>query len=311
MTRHLRCVVLLAFGCLALPALADAPKPAEKSGTFLRLRRDARGKAVALETAIARYTPASGEEGLTVDLVGVIHVADKGYYRLLNKELDSYDVVLYELVAPPGTRIPKGGRKTTDNPIAMLQKLMTTVLDLASQVEEIDYTRPRLVHADLSPDQMAARMRARGQDGLTLVLNIAADLIRNQNVQALHKPAGGADDDFDPLALLFDADSAGKLKRLMAEQMLVLEAPGGGLGQTLTTMLIADRNEAAVKVLRKQIAGGKKKIAIFYGAAHMPDFERRLREGFGLVRSGQRWLTAWDLSPKKDPVNSLLKLLDQ
>ena len=50
-----------------------------------------------------------------------------------------------------------------------------------------------------------------------------------------------------------------------------------------------------MKVLQKEIAAGKKKVAIFYGAAHMPDFEQRLTADFGLRKTKQVWVDAWDL----------------
>ena len=52
----------------------------------------------------------------------------------------------------------------------------------------------------------------------------------------------------------------------------------------------------------QQIAAGKKKIAIFYGSAHMPDFESRLLQNFGMQRQSVLWLDAWDLTSAK--VNS-------
>jgi len=48
-------------------------------------------------------------------------------------------------------------------------------------------------------------------------------------------------------------------------------------------------------VLREQMARGRKRIAIFYGAAHMEDFDRRLRADFGLQPREAVWLEAWDL----------------
>ena len=45
---------------------------------------------------------------------------------------------------------------------------------------------------------------------------------------------------------------------------------------------------------QKQIESGKKHLAIFYGAAHLPDMEQRLlKQGFKLQKS--EWLKAWDL----------------
>jgi len=48
-------------------------------------------------------------------------------------------------------------------------------------------------------------------------------------------------------------------------------------------------------VLRDRIAAGEARIAIFYGAAHMPDFDARLRADFGLQPRETVWLEAWDL----------------
>ena len=59
--------------------------------------------------------------------------------------------------------------------------------------------------------------------------------------------------------------------------------------------LITERNKVALKKLGEQIAGGKKKIAIFYGAGHMGDIEKHLLADFHLHRSQEQWLTAWKI----------------
>jgi hypothetical protein len=61
-------------------------------------------------------------------------------------------------------------------------------------------------------------------------------------------------------------------------------------------LLVEDRNKACIKVLQQQLTVGKKKIAIFYGAAHMPDFDKRLKEDFGMKRTESEWITAWNLA---------------
>lgn len=303
--------VALLGGFLSLAPLLRADSPAAPAAPrYARLARDRDGTPTALETAVARFAAPSGG-GVTVDLVGVVHVADGDYYRRLNERLAGYDVVLYELVAPPGTRIPKGGKRDSGNPLALVMQVMKAVLDLDLQVERIDYTRPNFVHADLSPEQMAETIRARGDDGLTLFLGVAADLIRQQNVAEQKRAQSPPEEEAesDPLGLLLDPDGPARLKRLMAEQMEIFLAPDGGLGPTLGRILIADRNQAALRVLQKEIAKGRKKVAIFYGAAHMPDFERRLREDFGLKRQSEEWLTAWDLK-KERGLDGLLRLLE-
>src|SRR6266849_4240076 len=280
-----------------------AKKPAVQKSTptqFIRLQRDEKKQPVALETAIVRYGPAKGEGDLTVDLVGAVHIGDKEYYKKLNKQLQQYDVVLYELVAQPGTVIPKGGRKK-DDPLSLIMQVVKMVLDLELQTERIDYTKKNFVHADLSPAQMAEAIQKRGDDGLTLVLGFTADMLRQMNVREQEaktqpQPKSGAPaPDLDVFSLLLDPDGPMKLKRMLAQQLASIESPTGSLGPTLNNILIADRNEAALKVFQKELAKGKKKIAIFYGAGHMPDFEKRLRLDFGLERKNVQWLEAWDL----------------
>src|SRR5438093_4844568 len=110
---------------LAGPPPADNKPEAKKTATssFLRLQRDRKSQPVAVATATVRYVPASGEGGVSVDLVGVVHVADRAYYRKLNQQLQQYDVVLYELVAPQGTRLPRPSQEQKNNPLAMLHQL--------------------------------------------------------------------------------------------------------------------------------------------------------------------------------------------
>ena len=82
-----------------------------------------------MQTAIVRYskTGANGktpEGNVEVDLVGAVHIGDVAYYEQLNEYFKKYDALLYELVAPQGTRIPKGGKRETGNPLALLQQMM-------------------------------------------------------------------------------------------------------------------------------------------------------------------------------------------
>ena len=55
-----------------------------------------------------------------------------------------------------------------------------------------------------------------------------------------------------------------------------------------------------MKVFHQQTATGKKRIGVFYGAAHMPDFEKRLTSDFGLKRKTVTWQTA--IHPKQIPI---------
>jgi pheromone shutdown protein TraB len=75
-----------------------------------------------------------------------------------------------------------------------------------------------------------------------------------------------------------------------------LTAINGPKGSTLIT----ERNKVVIKVLGKQIAAGKKNIAVFYGAGHMPDIQERLAADLNLVPLSTQWVVAWDLQGKPE-----------
>jgi len=302
-----------------VPTTVAAPNSDDQ--TFIRLTRDIEDRPLALQTATARY---ESKGGVIVDLVGVVHIGDRKYYSQLNEQFKQYDVVLYELVAPEGTRIPKGGREqTAGNPISMMQGMAKSMLGLESQMDHIDYTAENLVHADMSPEDMAEAMRKRGDNAITFTLSAVADILRQANVRAEElerrrrlRPESARtveEEPIDLIAMLTDASASSKMKIQMAEQFGAMSSSGMSLGATLDQSIVMDRNAATIRVFQKQLAAGHKRIAIFYGAAHMPDFEKRLIRDFGLKRTRTEWLTGWDLTIKpaktESPLSILLRML--
>ncbi|MGD9127115.1 MAG: hypothetical protein PVH19_07020 [Planctomycetia bacterium] len=293
---------LLAFlisisACLAKDQVKDeAPKKLSvQKDRYLRIAKDADGESEALQTAIIRLVPKDPKKGkLVVDLVGAIHVAEPEYYDQLNREFDKYDAVLYELVAPEGTR-PEQGRNKNVGVLGSMQHGLTDLLDLEHQLEGIDYKRDHFVHADLSPAEFAKSMRERKES----VFGYAVRLFAASSAQQAARQNGSADD-MAVLGALFSKNRGGNLKRAMAPQfvdmemtMLLVDGPKG-------STLISARNQKALDILKEQIGEGKKKIAIFYGAGHLPDLERRAIKQFDLKRGGEtRWLEAWDLRAKE------------
>ncbi|MFQ5734904.1 MAG: hypothetical protein ACE5KM_23460 [Planctomycetaceae bacterium] len=298
---HLLPALLAALCCSGALLAADKSKPVQavkgerfqkpEPTRFLRVLRNAKKQPKSLETAIVKYVPANGKKTLEVALIGAVHVGDKAYYQKLNTAFETYDVVLYELVAPRGTRIKKNERNNST-----FARIIKNVLELDSQIQQIDYTKKNFVHADLSFAEMAKAMKKRGHTGFSLFASVFADMMKQQNkrMQAANK-GGKPLPEISLATLLFDPNRAIKLKRIMAEEFAGANA-AAGLGGTLNSLLIDDRNKACIKVLDAQVKRGKKRIAIFYGAAHMPDFETRLLKEFGLKRTSVEWVQAWDLT---------------
>ncbi|MEM9660340.1 MAG: hypothetical protein AAF961_18400, partial [Planctomycetota bacterium] len=152
------------------PALADKDEQTQRESPqlgekWVRLVRDKSGKPLAMQTAIVRYAPVgegetsgAGAPARYLDLVGAVHVGDRSYYAALNQRFRSYDAVLYELVAPEGTVVPKGRGTSNSNPLGALQNGMKTMLEVEHQLDRVDYTKRNFVHADLSPREFAEAM---------------------------------------------------------------------------------------------------------------------------------------------------------
>lgn len=61
------------------------------------------------------------------------------------------------------------------------------------------------------------------------------------------------------------------------------------------SVIVGERNKAAMQELHKALEGGSRRIAIFYGSAHLPDLDRRLKTELGLVPVAIQWRTAWSI----------------
>ncbi len=275
-------------------AVCGEPSKAAKdsAGKFLRLAKDDKGQSVAMETAIVRYASREcAKDAPTVDLIGAVHVADKTYYQQLNKEFEQYDVLLYELVAPAGTVVPKGGGESQST-LASIQKSMKSVLELEFQLDQIDYTKKNFVHADMSPDEFVKSMNKRGESIWSMMFRMMGNAMAQQS----KNPAKSSD--LDLLIALFSKNRALMLKRAMAEQFEDMEGAMAGLDGPEGSTIITERNKVVMAALTKQLASGKKRIGIFYGAGHLPDMEKRLQADFGMGRLEEHWLVAWDLKAK-------------
>ena len=285
-------------GLAAEPAVDDEAKakPAAKedvsekspAGKYIRLLRDKNGRPLELQTAIVRFVAADeARKGLTVALIAAVHIGEKSYYEQLNQEFDGYDSLLYELVAPEGTRVPQGGAKS-NHPVSRLQTGMKDLLDLDFQLDHVDYQSKNFVHADMSPEAFSKSMDDRGESIWALVFRILGQSMAQQN-------KGDKSMDAELLLALFDKNRALALKRVLAEQFEDIEGMMSAFNGPDGSTLITERNKRALEVLAKEIGSGKKHLAIFYGAGHMPDMAKRLMAEFNLKAEREEWVTAWDL----------------
>ncbi len=290
-------------------AVLEAPDQqaeiAQLGEDWVRIVRDPRGKPLALEVAIVRYLPAAqaakaGSKQRApmareyVDLVGAIHIGDLSYYQQLNKHFRQYDALLYELVAPKGTVVEQGRGTSNLNPLGAMQNGMKSMLEVEHQLEQVDYTRPNFVHADLSPDEFLQSMESRDEGFLKLYFRLIGQAVAQQSEQA----AKGESTDLDIFTALLSQDRPRMLKIALAKQFESMESMLANISGPNGSTLITERNIRALEVLRKQQESGKQKLAIFYGAGHLADMHERLTKEFNMKAVDVTWLEAWDLRPK-------------
>ncbi len=285
-------VGMVACLSLASPLMAAEPADDAPGSQWIRIQRDDQGRPLALQTVVVRYESRDAlQQSLSVDLIGAVHVADRAYYDQLNRDFEQYDALLYELVAPEGTVVTKEDVESNDHPVRSMQNGMKFFLELDHQLEGIDYTRDNFVHADMSPTEFAKAMEDRDESFMQLFFRMMGQGIAQQS----KLQAEGRSSEFDMLSAFFSENRALSLKRVMADQFENMDSMIVGLGGPNGTTLISGRNQVALDVLQEQLEDGKKKIGIFYGAGHLSDMDKRLRERFHLEPVSARWLTAWDL----------------
>ena len=262
-----------------------------------------------LDTAIATYENA---DGVVVHLVAAVHVGEKAYYSGLSDTFDTYDVLLYELVKPkgaavPGARAPAARPGGGDGPggtrirgagaIGGIQSLLKNALELESQLESINYDRPNFVHADLDAETFNALQEERGESLFRLMFRSIVNESKRQRAGTGTAPPTM----FEVLAAMSSPDSARQYKLLLARQMKDMDAQIAGLEGAKGSVIITERNNAALRTLEQTIKDGKKNIGVFYGAGHMRGLEDALVEDMGFKRTGVEWRVAWDMRSPDAP----------
>ena len=297
------CAVALALAASAAPARAADEKK------YLRFAED--GDNHQLQTSVVRF---QNDAGVKVDLIGAVHIADATYFDDLNGRFKAYDALLYEMVKPkgmngigrpatrPATRAaakPRGGGG--GGWILMIQRFMQDQLDLEFQLDRIDYTPENFVHADLDAETFTRRQEERGESMLTLMLN--------QMLRELNKPAGAAGDRaadmagqmglMDLIEALQSPDRARQLKLVLGRQFEGMDEALDAMGGPDGSVILTERNEHAMRVLKDEVAAGKKNIGVFYGAAHLRGMEEIMTKEMGFKQvDGPEWLVAWDLAER-------------
>ncbi|XP_054785897.1 uncharacterized protein LOC129292353 [Prosopis cineraria] len=310
---------------------------------FLKFKREGDARIGELQTAIVSYrnkSPLSSDEEsnrllqmVQVDLVSTIHMADKEYYQALQKELESYDCVLYEMVAPKksiesGENTNPEARKRASRKTSFIrfkineyiQSCISGILKLDHQMAFLNYQAANWYHADLDEETFTLRQRERGENMFSLSKDATYRYLKAMMLKPKHvglvlplplvgretcelvRSTGGiigqalAKPEIEALKI----DFASAIKAFIARKLTnkFLAKVISQLDEK--SVVVGVRNQISLCYLKKAINDGHKRIAILYGAGHMADLGKRLRWQLGFEPVGHpRWITAWSIEKKE------------
>jgi hypothetical protein len=282
---------------------------------YVRIRKNDKNLAVALETSVITFGKSSQYPDATVDLIGAIHLGEPEYYQQLNELFKKYDVLLFEAVMPEeavkeGLR-PGGGagarRKSLSDEeewtdakigftaISVLQLGMKDALGMEFQLAGVDYTAKNFVHADMTAEEFESSMSRRGESFSGMFLkemgkSVAAQ--QEQNPIAMN---------LDMMLSALSSDRAYRIRRIAAVQLAKAGEGDAFASFDGSSTIITERNKKCLDVMNREIKSGHKKVGIFYGAGHFADMEKRMISEYGFQRIAEEWLIAWHLrDPKKE-----------
>ena len=164
-----------------------------------------------LETASAKYI---NDDGVEVELIGVVHIADKKYYQEFNEQFKKYDSLLYEMVGgdpdKPLTKEDLAANKK--NPMRFFQLLIGGMMKLDFQLDHIDYTAKNFVHADMSPEEFMESMSKNDESFAKTFFKMLGSSMAIQGSKS-------SMDESDLFMAMFSRDREMKMRRAMAKQL--------------------------------------------------------------------------------------------
>lgn len=237
-----------------------------------------------LETGIWSYQ----KDHHTLDLVGVVHLADATYYDDLNNRFESYDAVFFEMIANKAaiqalqsdTKTPTKPQKGNLGGLNKMYSLFQTMMNLSLQTKKIDYSKENFIHADMSAAEFREAQKKANETVSTFLMKSKVDASQI--------------DQGTVMRAMMTGDSTLLKSELIA---LLAKADNSFEGDGASSVVLGARNDTCLTTVYQHLSQNPKlkNVAIFYGAAHLPDFHKKLTAN-GWALQSQNWLPAWKIS---------------
>ena len=324
--RFFLAVIALGLGAFNSRA-ADSTKT--KIAPYLRVSEADRN--VELQIAMRKMV-STNKSRPVIWLAAVSHIGSQKYYRNLQKHLAEHDLVLFEAVLPrrkggwTGKQFSSIRSRMNELENKGIQTEMAKALDLAFQLEAINYDYPNYRNSDLSIEAIQNLMYG----GHAADASVDEPEKEEPKKNPTKTPAKESTEDnaeevesnesFDQLMSVMQGEGflGGLVKfgvsiiaanpRLQAiTKLTFIEVLGGLKGDIAKTkavppdfaellkVLIHSRNQKVIDDLQQALLRKKlpDSISVFYGAGHMDDLERRIRDQLGYEPKEDVWLPAF------------------
>ncbi len=174
-----------------------------------------------------------------------------------------------------------------------IQAELAKALGLAFQLDGIDYDRPHFRCSDMSMDQLQRAMKAEGLDMAPLEGSLGGSSLPGRIAVFFLRLMRTID-------IFFDGVIADVMKVMLIELFsdnAFMEQSFRQFGEGFERVLIDQRNQIVIDDLRAILERERdiRSVAIFYGAAHMPDMAERLADQLGYRLDAEQWFTAFEV----------------
>lgn len=255
------------------PAVAakDLPKVYQANAqTYVRTVQSG-SDTFSVQTASRVFRRAGSPE---IELVGAMHAAEPAYYRSLQQRLSRADLVLYELVVDEeDAKADELSMQRAEDKSAFSR--LASSLGLISQNRGIDVNKKNFRRCDMTYQQMIASLQQEAQQGNSE--GKSAHTAKNEFAKLGRVLSGGSWMMNGVVGLVGMNHSLRERVRFMLVATGQENDDDPALHPRLQKLILEDRNAFVMselaQVLRRE---NHRRIAIFYGAAHLPDMEKRL-----------------------------------
>lgn len=190
-----------------------------------------------------------------------------------------------------------------------LQSQLADALGLEFQLDALSYDNPNWRCSDMAMDEVSRRLASRGLDFELIGGTLAGSSLPAMVIKVVLGMIRFAD-------TFLEGAIADSFKVLMIEMLgdeTMVEKSMEQLGPGFGEVIINDRNQVVIDDLKAMMAREPqiKRVAVLYGAGHMPDLTERVIQQLGYApaviddQPDEQWLTAIKVDYSKSAVSPL------